>query len=368
MISAPRYLEWALRFYGQVPYDLATSGIPQVPLADLAPLPDIEDPSGPAKLVAAIARYNGVSRDEVVPALGTTHALWLAYATLLRPGDEVLVEAPSYEPIWLSARATGARVLFFEREEADRYRLDPARVAAKMTEATRIVAVSNLHNPTGVRASDEDLREVARLAKERGAYLLVDEVYAPFDALVGADGVWHGSARKLGSNVVVASSLTKCFGLGAERIGWVLAPEELAEAARGAILATMGHLPREHANLGVHAFARLPELSQRARALLGDKRARVQTWAESRSDLSWSAPECGLFGFASGKANVDVTTVEEAAHAEGIIVAPGAFFGAPGGFRLAWSIDGSKLDEGLKRLGHMLGGQVGRRANAGHSL
>src|SRR5580658_2231179 len=111
MISAPRYLEWALRFYGQVPYDLATSGIPQVPLADLAPLPDIEDPSGPAKLVAAIARYNGVSRDEVVPALGTTHALWLAYATLLRPGDEVLVEAPSYEPIWLSARATGARVL-----------------------------------------------------------------------------------------------------------------------------------------------------------------------------------------------------------------------------------------------------------------
>jgi aspartate/methionine/tyrosine aminotransferase len=368
MISAPRYLEWALRFYGQVPYDLASSGIPQVSREDMAPLPDLADPGGPTRLVAAIARYNDVSIEEVVPTLGATHALSLAYGTVLRPGDDVLVEAPSYEPIWLSARAMGARVVFFERAQEDRWRLDPARVAAAMTAATKLVAVSNLHNPTGVRATDEDLREIARFAAERGARLLVDEVYAPFDALVGADGVWLGSARKLAPNVVVASSLTKCFGLGAERIGWILAPREIADAARGAILATVGHLPREHANLGVHAFARLPDLSRRARALLGDKRGRVQAWAASRSDLAWSAPDSGLFGFARGKSDLDVTTVENAAHAEGILVAPGAFFGAPGGFRLAWSIDASKLDEGLKRLGHMLGGQVGLRAKAEHSL
>jgi aspartate/methionine/tyrosine aminotransferase len=355
MFPSPRYLEWARRFYGQVPFDLASSGISSVALAELGELPRLDDPKGWPPLVEAISRYNGVPQAEVAPALGTTYALWLAYATLLRPGDEVIVEAPSYEPLWRIAEGVGATVVRFERTRQEGFRLDPERVAQKMTARTRIVAVSNLHNPSGARVSDEVLREVARVAATRSAYLLVDEVYAPFDGLVGGDGVWGQSARRLAPNILAASSLTKCFGLGQQRIGWLLGPPEAIAAALGTILATAGHFPQEHASLGARAFARLPSLATRATNLMGTKRERVRRWATARNDLTWSEPESGLFGFATCVRPEDLTArIEAAAQHDGILVAPGAFFGVPNGFRLSWSIATELLDEGLERLGRVL--------------
>src|SRR5579859_4210132 len=95
------YLEWARRFHPTVRYDLATSGVARVDL------PESEDAGGAeipgdeqarALLRTAIATYNAVSVEETVVALGTTHALWLAYVALSSPGDEILVEDPAYEP------------------------------------------------------------------------------------------------------------------------------------------------------------------------------------------------------------------------------------------------------------------------------
>jgi hypothetical protein len=93
--SPARYLTWARTFYGRVPYDLATSGTLFATRADLGTPADLDDWEGIAGLRASIAHYNDVPEAEAIPALGTSHAVWLAYATLLSPGDEVLVEAPA---------------------------------------------------------------------------------------------------------------------------------------------------------------------------------------------------------------------------------------------------------------------------------
>jgi aspartate/methionine/tyrosine aminotransferase len=356
MFRPTRYLTWARRFYGQVPFDLATSGMALVSREELgAPKAALDDPAGWGNLRAAIAAYNGVPRDEAVATLGTTHALWLAYATLLSPGDDVLVESPAYEPLVRIAEGVGANVVHFERAANGGYAIDPARVAAAMTPRTRVIAVTNLHNPSGVRTSDITLRELARIAESRGAYLLVDEVYAPFDALTDSAGVFHGSARKLGGNVVTTSSLTKCYGLGNERFGWMLAPADIALRAEDAITASCGMLPLSHAHLGAHAFARVASLADRARSLLGGKRERVAAWVASRPELTWSAPREGLFGLVTTSRAGDLTAlIEHAAKEEGVLVAAGAFFGVPNGFRLAWSIADEKLDEALARLGRVL--------------
>ena len=356
MFHPTRYLAWARRFYGQVPYDLATSGMTPVSHEELgAPTTSLDDPAGWARLRRAIAAYNDTQSDEAIATLGTTHALWLAYATLVSPGDEVLVESPAYEPLVRTAEGVGARVVHFERAAGDRYALDPARVASAITPRTRVVAVTNLHNPSGARASDVTLREIARIAESRGAYLLVDEVYAPFDDLVDALGVFHGSARKLGGNVVTTSSLTKCYGLGNDRFGWMLGPADVIARAEDAMTASCGTLPLSHAHLGAHAFSRVPALAERARRLLGGKRDRVAAWIAARPELTWSAPVAGLFGFATTSRAGDLTTtIEHAAHADGVLVAAGAFFGVPNGFRLSWSIAADKLDEGLARLARAL--------------
>jgi aspartate/methionine/tyrosine aminotransferase len=356
MFAPTRYLAWARRFYGSVPFDLASSGIPVVSHEELGAPGALDDVRGWERARVAAARFNDVPADEAIVALGTTHALWIAYATLLSPGDEVLVEAPTYEPLVRIAEGVGARVKTFDRPASRGYALDPRLVSDALTDRTRVVTISNLHNPSGARTSDDVLRETARVVAARGATLLVDEVYAPFDTLVGADGVSSSSARKLAPNIVTVSSLTKCFGLGNDRIGWVLAPSDVIARANDAVTASAGMLPLSHANLATHAFARVPALADRARVLLGDKRSRVAAWARSHPRLSWSAPDAGLFGFATLDDPADLTPViERGATSHGVLVAAGSFFGVPNGFRLGWSLPADKLDDGLARLSTVLG-------------
>jgi aspartate/methionine/tyrosine aminotransferase len=354
--ATPRYLAWAIEHYGRVPFDLASSGIAAVDLESLGDVPSLGDARGPSELRQGIARFNDVPETETIATLGTTHALWLAYATLLRPGDEVLVEAPGYEPIWSLAEAAGAKLVRFERDPRARFGLDVSKVEAALTPRTRIVALSSPHNPSGVRADPEALRLVANLAARQGAYLLVDEVYAPFGQMSPGELVWGKSARRIAANVLAVSSLTKCFGLGPQRIGWLLGPREVVLRAEGTLVATCSALPGAHASLGAWALGRIDKLYERATELTLGKREVVRAWMRARKDLTWSDPADGLFGFAMRESPEDLLPLIEAgAKRDGLLVAAGVFFGIPNGFRLSWTLPRDRLDGALELLGHLLG-------------
>ncbi len=360
MFGPTGYIAWAERLFGKVELDLATSGIPVVNGDALAPIAEAGarragDGACYAELRARIAVYNGVPATEVVPALGTTHGIFLAYAALLSPGDELLVEHPGYEPLTRIAEGLGVHVRTFPREPARGFGIDPDVVAGAMTPRTRAVVVTNLQNPTGVRTDDDTIRALARVAGARGAHVIVDEVYAPFDALA-EDGVFHGSARNLAPNVVAVGSLTKAYGLGPMRIGWLLAPEPVAARGRDAVVSVAGHLPLVHASFGVAAFDHLPALSARATSLFVGKRAIAEDWANALG-LRWSAPSEGLYGLVTvpGAGGKDLLSEIEAHAVEtGVLVSAGTFFGVPEGFRLSWaSCDEGRFREGLSRLARL---------------
>lgn len=358
MFAPTRYIAWAQRLFGKVDYDLATSGIPIVHGDDLAPIAEpgarrAGDVACYAELRARMAVYNCVAAAEVVPALGTTQGIFLAYAALLSPGDEILVEHPGYEPLTRIAEGLGVHVRTFARDPAQGYRLDPAAVAAAMTPRTRAIVVTNLQNPTGVRTDDDTIRELARIAEAQAAHVIVDEVYAPFDGLTD-DGVFHGSARNLAPNVLAIGSLTKAYGLGNLRVGWLLAPEAVAARALDAIISVAGHLPLVHASFGVAAFDHLPALSARAKALFAGKRAIAEAWAKGLG-LGWSAPREGLYGLVTVPGAGDLLAEIEAHAVEtGVLVSAGSFFGVPDGFRLSWaSCDEARFREGLTRLARL---------------
>jgi aspartate/methionine/tyrosine aminotransferase len=356
MFGPTHYLLWARRFFGQARFDLATSGITSPPASDLG-FPggaDVDDPRGWTQLREAIAAHNAVDVGEAIAALGTSHALWMAYASLLEPGDEVLVEDPTYEPLLSAAKGVGAHVVRFERTRSERFALNPERVARAMTPRTRVIAITNLHNPSGARADGDALRALAGVAASRGAFLLVDEVYAAFDSFVDTHGAFQGSARKLAPNVVTVSSLTKCYGLGTHRIGWLLGPRDVVQRAEHVVTATCGMLPLSHSYIALRAFARINDLALRSRSLLADKRVVVDEWARAQR-LDWSAPAEGIFGFAIIPGAGDLTaTIEAAARDHQVLVVPGSFFGVSNGFRLAWSAPREMLDEGLRRLTEVL--------------
>jgi aspartate/methionine/tyrosine aminotransferase len=347
------YLEWA-KLRSASKYNLATSGLDGFPLAKLpVKIEDLEISIGGSygypPLQERLARKNGVGPECVVAANGTSMANHLAMAALLEPGGEVLIEQPTYEPLLTVAEYLGASVRRFPRRFEDGFELDPREVERNMSARTRLVVVTNLHNPSGARTADSRLRLVGEIARSRGAHVLVDEVYldACFDPQ--AQSAFH-----LGKNFIVTSSLTKAFGLSGLRCGWILAPQPLAERM-WRINDLYGVIPAHPAELlSVIALDHIQEIEEYARTRLQTNRPILQQFLATRKDLQAIRAETGTTAFpqlASGKVDALCQLLREKYETT---VVPGRFFEMPNHFRIGIGGKTKLLEEGLKRLGKAL--------------
>ena len=161
----------------------------------------------------------------MVTAAGTSGANYLAFATLLDPGDEVLIEHPTYGLLVDALEYVGAVVKRFARTHESGYAVEAEAVRRAVTPQTKLIVVTNLHNPSSVLTGESVLREIGEIARSVGARVLVDEVYL--------DAVYENTPRTsfhLGAEFVVTSSLTKVYGVSGLRCGWILAEAELARA------------------------------------------------------------------------------------------------------------------------------------------
>ena len=98
-------------------------------------------------------------------------------AALIDPGDEVLIEHPAYELLVSAALFLGADVKRFVRDPEAGFALDPSTVRRALTPKTKLIVLTNLHNPSSNLAPDSALREIGDLARSVGAHVIVDEVY-----------------------------------------------------------------------------------------------------------------------------------------------------------------------------------------------
>lgn len=347
------YLRWA-KTKPAARFDLTSSGVPYLPLCDLpVTLDDLEISGtgayGYPPLQQAIASRYRVDEACVVAAMGTSMANYLALAALVQPGDEVLIEHPTYEPLIAVARYLGAEVRHFSRRADDGFRLDPAEVERGMTPRTRAVVISNLHNPTSALADDEALRRVGEIAARAGARVVVDEVYL--------DALWEPAPRTafhLAEQFVSTNSLTKVYGLNGLRCGWVLAEPTLAER--------IWRLTELFNNIGVHAaermslaaFRNLDGIARRSRALLDANAAALNAFYAARPELDAMPHVHGTVSFPrlrTGDADALCTLLLDRYDTA---VVPGRFFGAPDHVRIGLGVDPATFAEGLDRLGRAL--------------
>ena len=150
-------------------------------------------------------------------AAGTSMANYLAIAATLEPGEEALVEHPTYELLVTRCSILGATCAILSA----RWKTISASIRAverQMTPRTRLIVLTNLHNPTGAYIDEATPTRVGDIAKRHGARVLVDEVY-----LEAFYEKRPPAAIHLGDHFLVTSSLTKAFGLSGVRCGWVLA-------------------------------------------------------------------------------------------------------------------------------------------------
>ena len=342
------YMHWA-KFKAPVRYALTTSEVPHFRM-DALPLGvadlDMDGASHPrfAPLRERIASRYGVAVEQVVAADGTSMANFLAMATLIEPGDEVLVEQPTYSLLLEAASFLGADIRRFERKAADAFRLDPEMVKSAMTDRTRLIVVTNLHNPSGALAEEPELRAISDL----GAKLLVDEVY--LDATVPA----QRSSVHLGAQFICTNSLTKVYGLSGLRCGWVLADPDLAE--RMWRLNDLFGVNQAHQaeRLACIAFDRINDAIGDVPSMLERNRRSFNDFIADRDDLDCGRAEHGITAFPRWSGGDTQRLDDHLRQRHDTSVVPGRWFEMPDHFRLGFGLPTDDFEEGLKRLGRAL--------------
>jgi aspartate/methionine/tyrosine aminotransferase len=347
-VMGSSYMHWA-KTRSVAKYNLATSGLGNVKLSELrVSLDDIEITEGGygyPPLIQSIATRYRVAPEEVVTAAGTTFANHLAMAALIKPGDEVLFEHPAYEPMLALAHYLGADVKRFSRRFEDEFQISLAELERLVTPKTRLIVITNLHNPSGVLITDATMKQIGEIARRAGARVLIDEVY--METLFEAS---PPTSFHLGEEFVVTSSLTKAFGLSGLRCGWILAQAELAERMR--LLNDLFASTAVHAGerLSVVAMQQLEPIGERAKQLLDRNRRILNEFLDTREDLEVVRPEFGTVMFPRVRHGTSERLCQLLREKYETSVVPGVFFEMPAHFRIGIAGDTDVLEAGLKRL------------------
>src|SRR6476469_592969 len=339
------YMQWS-KTQSRARFNLATSGVASFSLGDLSVNWENLDINGDnsygyAPLQQAIAAHHRVDPDCVVESAGTSMANHLAMAAILEPGDEVLIEHPTYGPILDVTRYLEANVKRFRRVEENGWAVDPAEVRRCVTPKTRLIVLTNLHNPTSVLTSESVLRELGEIARSIGALVLVDEVYEDTPR----------TSCLLGPELVVTSILTKVYGVSGLRCGWILAQPDRAWKMRrlnDLYSATPVH-PGEL--LSVAAFQHLDLLREGARPIVDADRKLLRDFLKQQSSLSAVSTEWGTTSFPrliSGKTDAFLERLRTEFDTSAV---PGRFFEMPDHFRIGMGVKTEMFAAGLNRIG-----------------
>lgn len=304
--------------------------------------------SGNPFVLASLARRYGRDPAEFLTTTGATNAIALVYRALVSDGERILVETPSFDLFEDIAATAGFAIDQLVRRAPD-YRIDPVALAAAIRPNTRLVVLSNLHNPSGAALRLEDLRAIAAVAERTGVHVLFDEVYLAYGE---ANGVV--SAADVSDRFIVISSMTKMYALATLRCGWILASPTIISQVREVADRTdfsVSNLAHAVAALVLEDSAPFAaHCSGIVRDALPVVRRFYDLW-HAEGLVEGNAPTHGCISFPR-LVGIDDTHrfATTLIASSGVVVAPGEYFGAPGHIRLGHAKPVAVLEPALMRL------------------
>ena len=302
---------------------------------------------GALELRKRIGAVHGVPPDHVMVTCGASEANFAVHASLLERGDEAIVESPTYPPLrnMPMGLAGGAR-------DAPRipgnWALDLTAVRRLATPKTKLLVLTNLNNPTSGLLDTGQLSDIAILAREKGFHVHVDETFRDlaFDKA-------PKSAATLGDRMISTGTVTKVYGLGGLRIGWVVASPAVLKRVKSVkdYLSVTPPWPSEV--LALWALERREFFLDRARKILTENRKTVREWLERNKKVRWDLEDRGSIAFPRLDGNVD-RLAGRLLKEHATILAPGRLFGFPECFRLGYGRDPTLLRQGLEAFDAVL--------------
>jgi aspartate aminotransferase len=319
-------------------------------------------------IAAKTARDSGyqVEPAQVLVTNGGKQAIYNAFATLLDPGDEVLLPAPYWVTYPESIALAGGVPVPVATDESTGFRAGIEALEAARTPRTKLLVFVSPSNPTGAVYPPDEVEAIGRWAAEAGIWVLTDEIY---EHLVYDDNRFSSMPAlvpELAERCVVVNGVAKTYAMTGWRVGWMLGPADVVKAAT---------------NLQSHATSNVANVSQaaalaavsgdldavgRMRAVFDRRRRRIHELLDAIPGVRCVRPQGAFYAFPSlagalGRplgGRTPATTLELAdivLEQARVAIVPGEAFGAPGYARLSYALGDDDLEEGLARLAKLLG-------------
>lgn len=346
------YLEWARTHMGRVKVDLAKSNIKGLSKEELGLSLDqvrlsTSTDDGVVELRELLARRYNLPSSQVLVTSGATQAIYLAAAAIVGDGDQVLLETPNYEPLYRTLEERGAEIKMLERRFERGWQIELEELERLAGRSTRAIVLTNTHNPSGAATSPEKTGQIGQIARGVGATVVVSEVY-----LDNAFAPGQKPAAALGPNLVSIGSLSKVYGLGGLRIGWMAGPEEVIRKARLVLDYIECDLPAPSESIALAALRKGPELVLRCQQIAMRNFKIIREWIEKRGDLQWVEPAGGTVCMIKLPHPVDAQALAALLREKfGTLVVPGDFFYVRGFIRVSAGMDEDVLRQGLRNVG-----------------
>jgi len=320
-----------------------------------------------AAIAAKTRRDSGydVQPAQVLVTNGGKQAVYETFASLLDPGDEVLLPAPYWTTYPEAVRLAGGVPVAVVTTEDAGYRVTVEQLEAARTPRTKALLWCSPSNPTGAVASPEEVEAVGRWAVEHGVWVVADEIY---------EHLVYGDARhvsmpvavpELADTCVVVNGVAKTYAMTGWRVGWLIGPADVVRAAT---------------NLQSHATSNVANVSQVAaleavrgdlsavadmRAAFDRRRGEMVRLLDAIPGVTCPEPQGAFYCYPSVKGVLGTSlrgrTPQTSAELAGLVldevgvaVVPGEAFGTPGYFRLSYALGDDDLAKGVGRLADLL--------------
>jgi aspartate/methionine/tyrosine aminotransferase len=318
-------------------------------------------------VAAKTARDSGyeVQPNQVLITNGGKHAIFETFATLLDPGDEVLVPAPYWTTYPESIALAGGVPVPVLTDESSGYLASVEQLEAARTDRTKMLLFVSPSNPTGAVYPPEQVAEIGRWAAGNGLWIAADEIY---EHLVYAGATFSSmpvQVPEIADRCIVLNGVAKTYAMTGWRVGWMVGPADVIKAA---------------GNMQSHATSNVCNVAQAAAlaAVTGDlsavaqmreafdrRRLTMTRMLNEMPGVTCPEPQGAFYCYPSVKdalgrevrgrrPQTSVELAELILEEAEVAVVPGEAFGTPGYFRLSCALGDDDLAEGLTRMGKLL--------------
>ena len=313
----------------------------------------IENP-GSESLRQGIANlYTTLEPDNIRATSGASESLFLLIMAVVQPGDNIIVEDPSYENITGVARARGAEVRRLPLTMEENWKPDLAQLSQLADQKTRLIYLTHSHHPSGALLQEEEMRAIAGIAEQVEALFVSDEVFR----LIALNGVTAPSVIDVVKDAVVIADMTKPWGLGGLRVGWVASrnPELLRKISSARDYSTLcGSAPGEFlAQIALRHVEQV--MAPRLNAARSNLQRLTDAVASSKRSIRWLPPQAGYTAFLQLPFRAE-PFCRYLAEEKRILLVPGYVYGKDYEqfMRIGYGCNTEKFEEGLAIIMHEL--------------